>query len=57
MISFARKNKLSFIGFAFRIYELISIEEKGVFQTSFEDLIYKVSKKLNLDILLVSNSD
>ena len=57
MISFSLKNKLSFISIAFHIYELMSTEEKGVFQTSFEDFVYKLSKNLNNELLSVSKRD
>ena len=34
----------------------MSTEEKGVFQTSFEDFVYKLSKNLNNELLSVSKS-
>ena len=55
-ISFIFKNKLSFISIAFHIYELMSTKENGVFQRSFEDFVYELSEKFNLEFFLVSKS-
>ena len=55
-ISFIFKNKLSFISIAFCIYELMSTEENGVFKKSFENFVYELSEKFNLEFFLVSKS-